>query len=231
LVLIEDGRKHFISELNKKKLNLKYKDLVGTAFAPRSSARCNGIIQAALKGQKRDFIADWPADNFLRWAQALGFVKWDSKTDSFCITSIGLSLSKSKKNSDAEYRIYEYAFLSYPPVSRIIKLLCNAAENNESLTKFEIGVKLGFIGEEGFTSISQNLFVKEICSAPKSEKAKIKSNWEGDSDKYARMICSWLTQLKYPWIIKTRKKLLLILMKKIICMKCRLIQLPEKVLK
>jgi len=80
-------------------------------------------------------------------------------------------------------------------------------KNNEPLTKFEIGGKLGFIGEECFTSISQNLFVKEICNAPKNEKPKIRSNWEGDSDKYARMICSWLTQLKYPWIEKTRKKI------------------------
>jgi len=128
LILVKDGRKHFISELNKKKLSLKYKDLVGTSFTPLFSARCNGIIQAALKGQKRDFIADWPSDNFLRWTQALGFVKWCKKTDSFSITSLGLSLSKSKKDSEEEYQIYEKAFLSYPPVTRIINLLCSAGK-------------------------------------------------------------------------------------------------------
>ena len=51
---------------------LKYSDLVGTAFNPRSSARCNGIVQATVKGQQRPFISDWPADNFVRWAQCLG---------------------------------------------------------------------------------------------------------------------------------------------------------------
>lgn len=205
LVLEQDGKNHFINELNKTNILLKYKDLVGTAFKPRKSARCNGIIQATIKGQKRPFISDWPADNFLRWAVSLGFVQWNEKTDEFSITPLGLKLSQSEIGTDEEYKIYENAFLSYPPVSRIINLLAEASEKNEVLTKFEIGKNLGFIGEEGFTSISQNLFVKEISVASSEEKAEIRSNWEGDSDKYARMICSWLTQLKYPWIEKVKK--------------------------
>ena len=179
--------------------------MVGTAFTPRPAAKCNGIIQAVIEGQKRPFISDWPADNFVRWAQALGFIKWDKATDSFSITDAGLALSKSKKKSSEEYEIYENAFLSYPPVSRILHLLVEASEDNDSLTKFEIGKNLGFIGEEGFTSISQSLFVKEISLASKLEAREIKQNWEGDSDKYARMICSWLTQLKYKWVDKTEK--------------------------
>lgn len=206
LVSEENGRSHFISELSKKTLSLRYRDLVGTAFKPRKSAKCNGIIQAAIKGQKRPYLTDWASDNFVRWAQALGFIKWDRKTDSFSITKLGLALSRSERNSDKEYTIYEIAFLSYPPVSRIIKLLFEASRKDEALTKFEIGRQLGFIGEEGFTSISQNLFVKEISLAPKGEKSEIRSNWEGDSDKYARMICSWLSQLKYPWVIGASKE-------------------------
>lgn len=205
LISDKDVREHLMNEMKKEPLEYSYRDLVGTAFIPRTSAKCNGIIQAAIKGQKRGFIADWPADNFLRWAVSLGFVKWIKKTDIFKITKLGRKLSKSKIGSVEEYKIYESAFLSYPPVSRIILLLKKAADNNEVLTKFELGKKLGFIGEEGFTSISQNLFVKEICNASKTDKAKIRSNWEGDSDKYARMICSWLMQLKEPWIEKTKK--------------------------
>ncbi|KJR43821.1 type II restriction endonuclease [Candidatus Magnetoovum chiemensis] len=207
LILEKDGLSRLITELNKKPLSLNYRDLVGTAFKPRASARCNAIIQAAVKGQKRPFISDWPADNFLRWAVSLGFVKWNEKTDEFSITELGLSLSQTEIASNEEYKIYEEALLSYPPVSRIINLIAQAGENNDVLTKFEIGKSLGFIGEEGFTSISQNLFVKEISSALKEEKIKIRSNWEGDSDKYARMICSWLTQLKFPWIERVRKKI------------------------
>ncbi len=205
LILEEDGKSHLISELNKIPLKLSYRDLVGTAFKPRSSARCNAIIQATIKGQKRPFISDWPADNFLRWAQSLGFIIWEQKTDSFSITELGKQFSNTTKGSEEEYLIFEQAFLSYPPVTRIINLLCEASENNEALTKFEIGKNLGFIGEAGFTSISQSLFVKTIAMAKPYEKAEIRSNWEGDSDKYARMICSWLTQLKFPWIEKTKK--------------------------
>ena len=207
LILEKDGKSRLLSEMKKKPLALSYRDLTGTSFTPRASARCNGIIQATIKGQKRAFIADWPADNFLRWGVSLGFIKWDSKKDRFKITEAGLSLSKSKVGSDGEYKIYERAFLSYPPVSRVITLLIKASENKEFLTKFEIGKNLGFIGEAGFTSISQNLFVKEISIAPKEDKSKIRSNWEGDSDKYARMICTWLTQLKYPWIEKVKKEI------------------------
>ena len=202
----QDGKNYLIEELNKKPLKLKYRDLVGTAFKPRASARCNGIIQATIKGQKRLFISDWPADNFLRWAVSLGFIDWDEKTDKFSISQLGLLLSQTKIDSKEEYKIYEKAFLSYPPVSRIINLLAQASENNYALTKFEIGKNLGFIGEEGFTSISQNLFVKEIVgAASQKDRAEIKSNWEGDADKYARMICSWLMQLKNPWVEKVKK--------------------------
>ena len=176
LVSEKDGQSRLISELNKRSLSLKYKDLVGTAFTPRKSSRCNGIIQATIKGQRRSFLTDWASDNFVRWAQALGFIEWNRKTDSFSITKLGLELSRSEKNSDKEYKIYEKALLSYPPVSRVIKLLFKAVKRDEALTKFEIGRQLGFIGEAGFTSISQNLFVKEISLAPKGEKSKIRSN-------------------------------------------------------
>jgi len=202
----KDGRAELIAQMNKIPLALKYKDLVGKSFRPRSLARCNGIIQAAVKGQKRPFIADWPADNFLRWTCALGFVKWNKKDDTFEITEHGLKLSRAKIGSEEEYSVYEKAFLSYPPVSRIINLLVMAANNDTVLTKFEIGKQLGFLGEEGFTSISQFLFVKEMCSVPKTEVSKIRSNWEGDSDKYARMICGWLMQLKYKWVETAEKK-------------------------
>lgn len=66
LIEERDGRNYFIEELKKKPLKLKYSDLVGTAFYPRKDARCNGIVQATIEGQKRKFISDWPADNFIR---------------------------------------------------------------------------------------------------------------------------------------------------------------------
>ncbi|HEX2927876.1 MAG TPA: restriction endonuclease FokI recognition domain-containing protein, partial [Ruminiclostridium sp.] len=77
LICSADGRDSFIAVLNLIPLKLKYSDLIGTSFTPRSSARCNGIIQAALEGQKRDFTDNWTSDGFLRWAHALGFVDYD----------------------------------------------------------------------------------------------------------------------------------------------------------
>lgn len=77
LVLEKDGRQEMLDALNSSTLSIKYKLLTGTAFKPRFSSRCNGIIQAAVKGQKRPFIVDWAADSFVRWAHAIGFIKYN----------------------------------------------------------------------------------------------------------------------------------------------------------
>ena len=223
LVSKEDGYERLISALDSRPLHISYSDLVGKAFYPRASARCNGIIQAAIPGQKRSFISDWPADNFIRWAHALRFIEYFRDADNFGITKSGLLFSCSVINSDEEYNLLSDALLSYPPVSRIINLLAEAANKGMTLTKFELGRNLGFIGEKGFTTINQNFFAKEYCltenrltESPlaKEDIAEIKqvlrsmkSDWEGDSDKYARMICSWLSQLKHPWIRKKHKKI------------------------
>lgn len=57
LVAKSDGRERLLSALKISPLEIKYSDLVGTSFLPRNSARCNGIIQATVRGQVRDFIA------------------------------------------------------------------------------------------------------------------------------------------------------------------------------
>ena len=92
------------------------------------------------------------------------------------------------------------AYLSYPPVIRILNLL---KEQGHS-TKFELGKNLGFIGEAGFTSIPQNIWVASYCDETNpTEKSKIRSDEEGSSDKYARMICKWLCDIG--WVKKTPK--------------------------
>ena len=78
LVEERDGQKELINALNANPLKIKYCNLVGTSFTPRSSARCNGIVQATVKGQRKEFIDDWSSDNFVRWAHALGFIKYNS---------------------------------------------------------------------------------------------------------------------------------------------------------
>ena len=43
-----------------------------------------------VEGQKRKFISDWPADNFVRWAHCLGFIQYNYEDDTFEITKKGL---------------------------------------------------------------------------------------------------------------------------------------------
>jgi len=191
LVEERDGKSHFIEVLNSNPLAIKYADLVGTSFTPRASARCNGIVQATVKGQVRDFISDWPADNFVRWAQALGFIEYNYYDDTFTITSEGLHLTRSTTPEEKQ-EVLENAILSYPPAVRILKLLSDGAIK----TKFELGSKLGFIGEDGFTSIPQDVFIMTLATTEDtSERNRLKANTEGSSDKYARMIAKWLVKL------------------------------------
>lgn len=70
------------------------------------------------------------------------------------------------------------------------------ASDSAHLTKFEIGKQLGFTGEVGFTSMPQTTLVRAIANTKNTvEKAKMKTDWEGSSDKYARMISKWLIKL------------------------------------
>lgn len=64
------------------------------------------------------------------------------------------------------------------------------------MSKFEIGSQLGFVGDEGFTSLPQNVLLTSLAMTDDSkEKNKMKSDWDGSSDKYARQICKWLEKL------------------------------------
>ena len=191
LIEEKDGKSRFIKVLYSIPLKIKYADLVGTSFTPRSSARCNGIVQATVKGQVRDFISDWPADNFVRWAQALGFIKYNYFDDSFEITEEGLKLTGAKTIEEKEEILID-SLLSYPPAVRILNLL----SDGKVKTKFELGKNLGFIGEDGFTSIPQDVLIMTLATTEDTkERNKLRTDTEGSSDKYARMIAKWLSKL------------------------------------
>jgi hypothetical protein len=197
LVLESDGRDELIAAMKSTPLKIKYARLVGTSFTPRSASRCNGIVQAAVKGQGRDFIGDWPADNFVRWAHCLGFIAYDYADDTFSITESGLELTKAYTDngeiSVLEREILVTAMLSYAPAVRVLSLLNSEGQH---LTKFEIGRQLGFVGEGGFGSMPQGILIRSLAGISNSrEKNEMRNNWEGASDKYARMIASWLAKL------------------------------------
>ncbi|MBU9722341.1 MULTISPECIES: restriction endonuclease FokI C-terminal domain-containing protein [Bacillaceae] len=184
------------SAMNRSELKYSYKELVGTGTSVRANAPCDAIIQAAIQdqGNKKGYIDNWSSDGFVRWAHALGFLEYDSASDSFTLTDIGLEYSQSEDDSETEKRILVDALSSYPPAIRILTLL----ENGEHLTKFDLGKQLGFSGESGFTSLPQNLFLDALANAPSSPpsaKNSIRADWEGSADKYARMIAGWLAKM------------------------------------
>ena len=122
-----DGRDNLIKALQSTPLKIKYAELVGTSFTPRSMSRCNGIIQATVKGQGRDFIGDWPADNYVRWAHCFGFIKYNYTDDTFEITDKGLELTNARETGEElsknEKELLVNAILAYPPAIRILTLL------------------------------------------------------------------------------------------------------------
>lgn len=178
--------------LNSNPLRITYSDLVGTHSNPRKDSPCNAIIQAAVCGQTKQYLTDWASDSFIRWAHLCGFVKYNGEDDTFEITDDGLTYSKTDDNSKEEKECLLNAILKYPPVSRILQLL----SNGEHLSKFEIGSQLGFVGDEGFTSLPQNVLLSSLAMTKDlKEKNKMKSDWDGSSDKYARQICKWLEKL------------------------------------
>jgi hypothetical protein len=203
--LINDAeeRDYFINIISAEKMSIPYKALKGHGKGSASTRRgvnCSGIAQAAIPAQGgKEYTDDWSADCFLRWAVSLGFLAYNRDTDSCEITESGIQFASTQENSNEEKECLGRAYLSYPPVMRILSLLNEYGH----LTKFEIGVRLGFSGEAGFTSVPQNLFVHALCTAPTEEKEAIKNNVEGDSDKYARMICGWLSSLG--WVKRESK--------------------------
>jgi len=211
-VLPQDGRQTFINQLrsrngyNNNYPKIGYKYLVGTAFTPRSSARCNGIVQTLIPGQRRPFISDWPANNFIRWAETLGLIQYYPVDDAYSITSFGLRLTQVN-NISSKFNVLKEGLLQYPPVTRILELLCieyDRTPHNPLLTKFELGKELGFRGEDGFTTYPQHLVVQAIATNS-GQRNRILTNWEGSSDKYARMICGWLMHQRIGWVEKSAK--------------------------
>lgn len=207
----------FINELSKPTITVKYGMLKGKGSGklPRSKAPCSGIIQAAIDAQKncmllnshgvlvemkKPYTDDWSADGYLRWAISTGLLKYNRENDTCTVSLLGKQLVSSPEFSENETMCFSQALLSYPPVCRVLDILSDQMPH----TKFEIGAKLGFKGEMGFTSIPQAAYVYDCAEAPtKHALTDIKSNTEGDSDKYARTIANWLKQMG--WVTKKHK--------------------------
>lgn len=193
----------FLESLNNTPISLSYAEIVGHHIAGISrnlGSVCNGIGQAAIPGQKRDFLSDWATDNYLRFAVVLGFLSFSPETDSYQLTDLGKGFAKEtspvSRNSMMLNSVKKYA-----PARRVINLL----SNGKLLNKFEIGEQIGFIGEEGFTNVGSKLFQSLYETSNEADKKALLSNKEGSADKYARTICAWLKNLGLVCIDKSQK--------------------------
>jgi len=212
-----DDYNSFTTELTKSDIIIDYSLLKGkgSGSGRRQDAICTGIIQAVIEGQqnktytdsagnsitiKKPYTDDWTAEGFLRWAISCGLLEYVKADDKCKITSLGEELANAPENSPAETEALTKALLSYPPVIRILSLL----QEQDEQTKFDLGSKLGFKGEMGFTSMPQDAYLCDYCEATTAgERANVRSNEEGDSDKYARGIASWCMQMG--WISSDTK--------------------------
>lgn len=203
----------FISVLSNDNIIIDFATLKGKGpnNQLRSLAKCSGIVQAAIDAQgfkevifrgekrriKKPYTDDWTADGYLRWAISIGLLSYNRVNDTCQITALGKRYVDAE-NEDDSNEILGEALLSYPPACRILGLL----KGGQSWTKFELGSKLGFTGEPGFTSYPQNVWAFSYATEPENRKA-LRSDAEGSSDKYARMIAGWLVNIG--WAIKTKK--------------------------
>lgn len=216
-LISNDDYNDFIAELNKTDIEIDYSKLKGKGSGSRTrkDAICTGIIQAIIEAQqnktysdvagnsitiKKPYTDDWTAEGFLRWAISCGLLEYVKDDDKCKITPLGEELANAPDNSPAETEALTKALLSYPPVIRILSLL----EAQDEQTKFDLGSKLGFKGEMGFTSMPQDAYLCDYCEATTAgERTNVRSNEEGDSDKYARGIASWCMQM---WWVESNQK-------------------------
>lgn len=105
-------------KLLRRKGPIKFEKLKGQGNKGKSRtlAKCSGLAQAAVTGQKnmtyivdgekistkKPYTDDWTADGFLRWAISLGFLDYNYSDDSCDITTLGKSfvgaLTEEEKN-------------------------------------------------------------------------------------------------------------------------------------
>lgn len=166
----------------------------------------NGIRHSELREKiriSREAAGDLPA----RWTwdarcrikaiHAIGLVKLERNIQGYELTDLGRRIKAAPKASTTrrglralsleEIELFREGLLSNPPVIRVLSLLNNDRnDTHQGLSKYDIGQQLGFAGDVGFTHIDPYWVAKQGLSF---------NDKEGDADKWARTILSWLTQV------------------------------------
>ncbi|MDR0300412.1 MAG: restriction endonuclease, partial [Streptococcaceae bacterium] len=117
---------------------------------------------------------------------------------SFIVTSLGREASKLyDENKVTELNNFMYQrLLEYPYAVWLIRLL--GKNPTKKFSKFDLAENFGFIDELGFGSIPVQIYLNSLAQAEiendKEAKKKIKSNFEGTSDKYMRWLAGVLVK-------------------------------------
>ena len=120
LVKPESLKTELISVMEKPALAYSYLQIVGKkngSESRKTSTVCNGIGQAAMTGQVRPYLGDWPTNNFLRWAIVLDFIQRNDESETYSITPLGKQLVL-EESREKRLPILRKALLMYPPARR-----------------------------------------------------------------------------------------------------------------
>ena len=93
----------------------------------------------------------------MRWGISIGLMDYEAKEDTCAVSDLGLAWIQTEDGSEEEKEILGQAYLSYPPLVRVMSLL----EQYGHMTKFEIGSRLGFKVRPALLQ-SRKIFLSEI---------------------------------------------------------------------
>lgn len=145
----------------------------------------------------------WDARCRIKAIHAVGLVKLNRYIQGYDLTELGRRLKQCPKASELrgrerqltteEKEIFRDGLLTNPPVVRVLELLNEDRKSDcKGLSKYDVGERLGFAGDIGFTHINPEWVASNGYSF---------NNKEGDADKWARTILSWLMQVD--WVTQT----------------------------
>ena len=108
----------------------------------------------SLKGQW-----EWDARCRIKAICACGMAELDRDMQGYQLTELGRALRAAPKSSEGgnvlspeEQEIFQKGLLTNPPVIRTLQLLNESRKNGGGpMSKYDIGGRLGFVGDIGFT--------------------------------------------------------------------------------
>jgi len=144
----------------------------------------------------------WDARCRIKAICATGMVEIDREKQGYRLTPLGKKLCVAPKCkatrkgirvlSLEEVEVFRKGLLTNPPVVRVLNLLNDSRKSGLGpMSKYDVGGQLGFVGDTGFTH-----FEAEFVAIS----GKSFNDAEGDADKWARTIISWLQQVG--WVVK-----------------------------